>query len=214
MATEISILTFTGNTPIEIQYCNSSSGSCVTVATVSSVPFTFIVPSPIDETDFVIKIVDVQGCEYGETVLVTPTPTPSVTQTNTPTPSITPTKSATPTVTPTNTLTPTTTITTTPTFTPTPSTTPFYATNLKGQTLHSSAALACTDIMTSTYLYTYFTEATTSPVVSAKIYQTAVGPTLFNPFNGGNKWLKMNWSGTLYGVQIDSVGTILSFSGC
>jgi hypothetical protein len=214
MATEINILSFTGNTPIEVQYCNSSSGSCVTIATVSAVPFTFIVPSPTDETDFVIKIVDVNGCEYGETVLVTPTPTPTVTQTNTPTPSFTPTNSATPTVTPTNTLTPTTTITTTPTYSPTPTSTPLYATNLRGQTLHSSSALACTDIMTSTYLYTYFSAATTSPVVSAKIYQTAVGPTLYNLFNGGNQWLKMNWSGTLYGVQIDSVGTILSYSGC
>lgn len=214
MATEIVITSFTGNTPIEIQYCNAASGSCVTVATISAVPFRFTVPTPIDETDYVIKIVDVNDCEFGETVLVTPTPTPSVTQTNTPTPSLTPTNSATPTVTPTNTLTPTTTITTTPTFTPTPTSTPFYATNFRGQTLHSSSVLACTDIMTSTYLYTYFTEATTMPVVSAKVYQTAVGPTLYNLFNGNNLWLKMNWSGTLYGVQIDSVGTIISFSGC
>ena len=214
MSQQVTITSVTGNTPITVYYCDSSSGSCVTVATFSSPPYTFTVPDPVDNQDYLIKIEDANGCVYGEFVYITPTPTSSVTPTVTPTPSFTPTTTQTPTVTPTNSVTPTTTITTTPTFSPTPSPTPNYSTNLRGQTLHSSSSLACTDIMTSTYLYTYFSAATTSPVVSAKIYQTAVGPTLYNPFNGNNQWVKMNWGGTFYGVQVDTVGSILSYSGC
>jgi hypothetical protein len=212
MSQQVTITSVTGNTPITVYYCDSSSGSCVTVATFSSPPYTFTVPDPVDNQDYLIKIEDANGCVYGEFVYITPTPTSSVTPTVTPTPSFTPTTTQTPTVTPTNSVTPTTTVTNTPSQTASPTATPNFISILRGQSFHSSAALACTDIMTSTSLYCYY--PTITPTIGVILYQTPVGATLFNPFNGNNQWVKMNWGGTFYGVQVDTVGSILSYSGC
>ena len=121
MGQQATITSVTANTPVEIYYCDSMSASCVYVATVSTFPFSFDISSPYDLTDYIIKIVDVNGCVDTDTIFITPTPTPSVTPTNTQTPTNTPTNTQTPTRTPTMTMTPTTTITITPTQTQTPS---------------------------------------------------------------------------------------------
>ncbi len=116
MSQQVTITSVTANTPVEIYYCDSTSGSCVYVSTVSVFPFTFDVPPPYDEQNIVIKIVDTQNCEDGFVIPITPTPT--VTQTSTP--------PITPSITPTNTSTPSITISSTPTNTPTPTYTPTF----------------------------------------------------------------------------------------
>jgi len=55
----------------------------------------------VDQIDFIVKIVDTEGCVHSEVELVTPTPTSS----QTPTPTLTPTQTASPTPTTTTTLT-------------------------------------------------------------------------------------------------------------
>ncbi len=110
MSQQVTITSVTANTPVDIYYCDSTSGSCVFVSTVATFPYSFDVPDPYDETDIVIKIEDVNGCIDGDVIYITPTPTSSVTPTMTKTPTQTPTETQTPTVTPTMTQTPTTTI--------------------------------------------------------------------------------------------------------
>lgn len=214
MPQEITISSVTANTPVEIYYCDATSGSCVYVATVAVFPFVFDVPSPVSDTDFLIKIVDTQGCVDGDFIYITPTPTPSITPTNTVTPTVTNTSTVTPTSTTTNTPTPTTTLTTTPTNTPTPSVTPVVASHIIGQNLHSLSGNACADITTVVSYYTYIAQANTVPVIGVKVYTTLVSGVLYNPFNGNNKFLQMNFGGNTYAVQINNLGEIVSFGAC
>jgi hypothetical protein len=214
MSQQVTITSVTANTPVEIFYCDSTSGSCVYVSTVSVFPYTFNVPPPYNETNIVIKIEDVNGCVDGDIIYITPTPTSSVTPTMTKTPTNTPTSTQTPTVTPTNTQTPTTTITTTPTNTPTPSTTPVFSLHLVGQNTFSTSANTCSDTLTLSNYYTYINEANLTPVVGVKIYQSAFGGVLFNPYDGQNRFTKFTFGGNNYAVQVDGSGTIVSFVLC
>lgn len=214
MSQQVTITSVTANTPVDIYYCDSTSGSCVFVSTVAVFPYTFDVPDPYDETDIVIKIEDVNGCIDGDVIYITPTPTSSVTPTVTQTPTNTPTGTQTPTVTPTMTQTPTTTITTTPTYTPTPSTTPVFSLHLVGQNTFPTSANTCSDTLTFTNYYTYINQADLVPVVGVKIYQTAFGGVLFNPYNGNNRFTKFTFGGNNYAVQVDTSGNIVSYVPC
>lgn len=214
MSQQVTITSVTANTPVDVYYCNSFSGGCVSVGTVSTFPFTFSVPPPYDQTNIVIKIEDNNGCIDGEIIYITPTPTstvtPTVTKTPTNTPTPTQTRTNTPTVSPTQTSTPT----TTPTFTPTPSVTPVFSLHLVGQNTFSTSANTCSDALTLVNYYTYINQANTIPVVGVKIYQTAFGGTLFNPYNGNNRFTKFTFGGNNYAVQVDGDGTIISFVAC
>ena len=214
MSQQVTITSVTANTPVDIYYCDSTSGSCVFVSTVAVFPYTFSVPAPYDETNIVIKIEDVNGCIDGDIIYITPTPTSSVTPTMTKTPTQTPTTTQTPTVTPTMTQTPTTTITTTPTNTPTPSTTPVFSLHLVGQNTFPTSANTCSDILTVNNYYTYVNQSNLVPVVGVKIYQTAFGGVLFNPYNGQNRFTKFTFGGNNYAVQVDGSGTIVSYVAC
>jgi hypothetical protein len=214
MSQEVTISSVTANTPVDIYYCDSMSASCVYVATVSTFPYTFDVLDPYDNGDFVIKIVDTQSCEIGQVILVTPTitptNTPTPTQTQTVTPTNTPTNTPTPTITPTNTITPT----ITPTNTPTPTTTPVIASHSIGNNLSISSANTCSDTVTIVNYYTYISQANLVPVNGAIIYQTSVGGTLYNPFDGDNKYLKMGFGNDYYVVLISNGGGIVNFEIC
>ena len=214
MSQQVTITSVTANTPVEIYYCDSMSASCVYVSTVSVFPYTFDVPDPYDNGDFIVKIVDTEGCEIGHEIYLTPTPTPTTTLTSTPTPTntstVTPTNSSTPTVTPTNTVTPT----VTTTNTPTPTTTPVVAPHIIGNKVSPTSATTCSDIITLTNYYTYISQANLIPVVGAKVYQTLVNGTLYNPFNGGNNYILMGFGSSYYVVQIDSSGLIMNFELC
>lgn len=214
MSQEVIISSVTGNTPVEIFYCDSTSGSCVYVATVSVFPYVFTVPGPYDNGDFVVKILDTQGCEIGHKIQLTPTPTPSITPTLTSSP--TSTSTPTPTLTPTTTLTPTNTVTPTitPTITPTPTTTPVIVPHPIGNVLSISSANTCNDIVTIANYYTYISQANLTPVNGVVIYQTNVGGTLYNPYNGGNRYVKMGWGGNFYVVKINAQGEIVEYQIC
>lgn len=214
MPQQVTITSVTANTPVQIYYCDSLSASCVYVATVSTFPYTFTVPAPYDETNIVIKIEDTQGCIDGDIIYVTPTPTPSITPSNTVTPTQTITPTNTPTQTTTLTPTPTTTLTLTPTNTPTPSVTPVVAYHLVGTGTFSTSGNCCGDILSVINYYTYISEANLVPIIGVKIYTTLVNGTLYNPFNGNNKYLKMVFGSTTYAVQINTVGEIVSFNAC
>jgi hypothetical protein len=214
MSQQVTITSVTANTPVNIYYCNSYSASCVYVATVSTFPFEFSVPDPYDTVDFVIKIVDTQGCIHGDVVYITPTPTASLTPTPTITPSQTitqtPTQSVTPTFTPTKTTTPS----VTPTFTSTPTLTPAVASHAIGQVLSPTSANTCNETITINNYYTYINQANSVPVIGATVYKTNVSNVLYNPFNGENRWIKMGWGTDYYAVQINVVGEIVNYMYC
>jgi hypothetical protein len=214
MGQQVTITSITANTPVEIYYCGPTSGDCVYVATISTVPYTFEVPSPVDNVDYLIKLVDVNGCIDGEFVYVTPTPTASVTPTLTQTPTNTITSTITSTQTPTTTSTNTPTPTTTSTNTPTPSVTPVVSSHLIGQNSFTTSANTCTDTMSLTTLYTYISEANLIPVVAVTVYQNLYNGVLYTPYNGGDRFIKMNWGGNFYAVQIDASGSIISYVLC
>jgi hypothetical protein len=214
MSQQVTITSVTANTPVEIFYCDSFSANCVYVSTVSVFPYTFSVPPPYNETNIVIKIEDVNGCIDGEVIPITPaltsSVTPSVTRTPTNTPTQTQTPTNTPTVSPTNTSTPT----QTQTNTPTPSVTAAFSLHLVGQNTFVTSANTCNDQLTLNNYYTYLNEANTIPVIGVKIYQTAFGGMLFNPYNGNNRFTKFTFGGNNYAVQVDGGGTIMSFVAC
>jgi hypothetical protein len=214
MSQQVTITSVTANTPVDIYYCDSFSASCVFVSTVSVFPYTFTVPPPYDQTNIVIKIEDNNGCIDGETIFITPTPTSSITPTVTKTPTTTPTPTQTQTNTPTVTRTPTRTPTNTPTLTPSPSVTPAFSLHLVGQNTFTTSTGACGDTLTLANYYTYINEANTVPVIGVVIYQTAFGGTLFNPYNGNNRFTKFTFGGNEYAVEVDTNGTIVSFALC
>ena len=214
MSQQVTITSVTANTPVEIYYCNSMSASCVYVSTVSVFPYTFDVPPPYDEENIVIKIIDTQSCEDGYVIPITPTPTSSLTPTPTNTPDSTPTNTPTQTNTPTGTPTNTPTQTETPTNTPTPTTTLVIASHSIGNKLSVSSATTCTNTITLTNYYTYIADAYLTPMISAVVYQTESNGVLYNPFNGGNRYIKMGFGGNFYVVKIDNQGAILEFQIC
>ena len=211
---QVTITSVTANTPVEIYYCDSTSGSCVYVSTVSVFPYTFDVPAPYSETSFVIKIVDTQSCVDGIVIGITPTPT----KTNTPTPSITPSITPTNTLTPTNTATVTPTITSsptvTPTFTPSPTATPVVASHRIGYNIYDASGTTCSDLITITNYYTYISQANLVPVVGAVVYQTLSNGVLYNPFDAGGNFIKMGWGSDFYIVRINAQGEIVEFEIC
>jgi len=214
MSQQVTITSVTANTPVEIYYCNSMSASCVYVSTVSVFPYTFNVPPPYDEQNIVVKIVDTQNCEDGYVIPITPTPTSTLTPTPTNTPSYTPTTTSTPTKTPTQTPTNTSTPTYTPTKTPTPTPTPVISIHPIGNLVSAISANTCSNTMTLTNYYTYIAQANLVPVVGVIVYQTESNGTLYNPYNGGSRYIKMGFGSNFYVVKIDAQGAIVEFQLC
>jgi hypothetical protein len=210
----VTLTSITANTPAEIYYCGPTSGDCVYVATISVVPFTFVVPDPVDNTTYLIKIIDANGCVDGEFVYVTPTPTTSVTPTMTQTPTVTSTSTSTPTQTPTNTATNTATPTNTASQTPTPSVTPVISSHFIGQDTFTTSANTCSDTLSIKLLYTYINEANLVPVVGVTVYSNLYGGVLFTPYNGQDRFILMEWGGLYYAVQINPSGQIVRYDLC
>ena len=214
MSQTVTIPNITANLPLEVFYCDSFSGNCVSVATVASAPYTFDVPDSYSSLDFVIKIVDAAGCTVYQTLYITPTPTPTNTPTQTPTQTHTPTTTPTASITPT----PSTTLQATPTptssNTPTPTPTSLVYPHQIGRNLYVNSVDACLDTLLNDYYYTSYVATPSIPVIGATVYQTNIGGSLFNPVNQGNRWRKMIFGPNTYAVQIDSSGIIINFTLC
>ena len=130
MSTQVTINSLTGTSPYDVYVCDSNVLNCVYIATISSTPYVFNVPPPLDaQSEICVKVVDINGCIITQCGSITPNVTPTSTVTPTPTvtigltPTATEAQTPTPTKTPTVTPTVTTTVTKTPTNTPTVTTT-------------------------------------------------------------------------------------------
>jgi hypothetical protein len=137
MPTQVTINTLTGTPPYYVYVCDADALNCVYIATISSTPYVFNVPPPLDaQSEVCVKVVDINDCEIIQCGNIIPdlTPTPTVTPSPTVTIGLTPTATETQTPTPTPTvtigLTPTSTETQTPTPTRTPTVTPTVTTTV------------------------------------------------------------------------------------
>lgn len=214
MSTQITISSITANTPVDIYY-SAATGSTLVVSGQTNFPYSFTIPSPVDQTNYVVECIDSENCVIEQIFNITPTPTPTITatQTTTPTPTLTP--SPTHTITPSITSTPTVTPTITSTITPTPSTTPVIANHLKGQNSFNNSIDACSDQLSFQNLYTYISEANLTPVIGATLYTVETNSVLYVPFVGGGNYILIQWKGgTYYGVQINNSGEIMDFVIC
>jgi hypothetical protein len=137
MPTQVTINTLTGTPPYYVYVCDADALNCVYISTISSTPYVFNVPPPLDaQSEVCVKVVDINDCEIIQCGNIIPdlTPTPTVTPSPTVTIGLTPTATETQTPTPTPTvtigLTPTATETQTPTPTRTPTVTPTVTTTV------------------------------------------------------------------------------------
>jgi hypothetical protein len=214
MSQLVTISSITANTPVEIYYCDVFSANCVYVSSETVFPYQFVIPSPYDETNFLVKIIDSEGCENGDIIYVTPTATPFVSGsqnlTPTPTKTPTPTNTKTPTNTPTNTLT----SSNTPTFTPTPTLTSGVVSHIVGLRNSTTIIGACSTPNTIVNYYTYISEANTVPVIGVTVYTFYNNGILYLPLVGNDLWYKLYFGGLPYAVNVSSSGQINSFELC
>ena len=214
MSKLVTITNIIANTPVEIYYCDALGDNCVYVSSESIFPYQFIVPSPYDESNFTIKIIDSEGCEVNNVIVLTPTPTPNVTPTPTHTPANTPTNTPTITVTPTNTSTITNTPSYTPSQTPTSTLNSIVSSHIVGLRNSTTIIGACSTPNTIINYYTYISEADNIPVIGATIYTFYSNGILYLPLVGNDLWYKLYFGNNAYAVKINSSGQINSFVLC
>jgi surface protein len=89
MSQQITITGATGIGPYQVQVCDITYTTCVTVTGSTNIPptFTFDVPPPFEDvSSLLVVLTDSTGCDYFEYFGCPPTPTPTPTPTVTPTP--------------------------------------------------------------------------------------------------------------------------------
>ena len=184
MSTQVTINSLTGTSPYDVYVCDSNVLNCVYIATISSTPYVFNVPPPLDaQSEICVKVIDINGCEIIQCGAITPNVTPSPTVTPTPTVTIgltpTATETQTPTPTPTVTLglTPTATETQTPTPTRTPTVTPTVTTTVT-KTPTNTPTVTTTQTQSGTPNVTPTNTPTPSPYTGMLI-QSCVDPGQF-----------------------------------
>lgn len=64
MAVQITINSLTGTSPYDVYVCDSLVSNCVYITTISSPPYVFDVPAPLDsQSELCVKVVDNNGCD-------------------------------------------------------------------------------------------------------------------------------------------------------
>lgn len=67
MPTEITISSISGTTPFDVYICNDPITTCIYVDTISSAPYTFNVPSLLNnQSSYNLRIIDNSGCKVEE----------------------------------------------------------------------------------------------------------------------------------------------------
>ena len=82
---------------------------------------------------------------------------------------------------------------------------------------YTTSSTACGDPMSTTdNLFVPNVSQLASPVVVRlyEDYDPNWGIGFSNPFNGQNKWWKMNWNASLYAIQVNPSGYVLAFLSC
>jgi hypothetical protein len=79
----------------------------------------------------------------------------------------------------------------------------------------NDSGVACGDPLLSTKLL-YTPKRFLTPAAGIRLFNSYDKDTniFFNPFNGMDKWWKMNWEGSLYGIKVNSNGVIIEVILC
>jgi len=71
MPTDITINDITGSTPFDVYLCDNPITTCFYVDTISSLPYTFEVPSILSsQTEFNLKVIDNNDCIITQTLII------------------------------------------------------------------------------------------------------------------------------------------------
>jgi hypothetical protein len=105
-------------------------------------------------------------------------------------------------------------ITPTPTSTPTPTMESIISEHYIAIQSYSDVFISCKERMSLIKYYTYKSESDLTPEYGAIVYMSENNSVLYNPYNGNDLYLKMNFGGTYYSVQINSSGEITDFTEC
>jgi hypothetical protein len=63
MAVQVTINSITGTSPFDIYICQVGGTGCFYMATISTLPYTFNIPSPYNTSSaYMLKIIDDKGC--------------------------------------------------------------------------------------------------------------------------------------------------------
>lgn len=63
MPLTVSITNITGQSPYDVYICQPTGTNCFYMARTSTVPYSFIIPPPYDQsTSYMLKIIDAQNC--------------------------------------------------------------------------------------------------------------------------------------------------------
>lgn len=63
MAVQVTINSLTGTSPYDVYVCDGILSNCVYITTISSPPYVFDVPAPLDTlSTLCVKVVDNNGC--------------------------------------------------------------------------------------------------------------------------------------------------------
>jgi hypothetical protein len=69
MPTTITINNITGVTPYNVYVCPNPSTTCVYIDTITSIPYSFDIPSFMDgQTSYILKVIDDNDCIITETL--------------------------------------------------------------------------------------------------------------------------------------------------
>jgi hypothetical protein len=83
---------------------------------------------------------------------------------------------------------------------------------------YASSTNVCNDPMSTTdSLFIQNISQNFSPRIGARLwndYDPNFGIGYTNPFNGQNRWWKINWNASLYSIQINPQGYVLAFNSC
>jgi hypothetical protein len=63
MAVQVTIYSITGQSPYDVYICQSNNTGCFYMTTITSLPYTFDIPSPYNNaSSYLLKIIDNNGC--------------------------------------------------------------------------------------------------------------------------------------------------------
>ena len=65
----IIINNISGATPYDVYVCSNPSTTCIYIDTITSIPYSFDIPLPIDgQSSYILKVIDNNGCTITETL--------------------------------------------------------------------------------------------------------------------------------------------------
>jgi hypothetical protein len=63
MAVQVTISSITGQSPYDVYICQSSGSGCFYIATITTTPYVFDIPSPYDtSSSYMLKVIDANNC--------------------------------------------------------------------------------------------------------------------------------------------------------